>query len=258
MRGNHQRKPNYLYKRLRTIPEHSTEMDICLEMVISYLFLFLAFIIDQNVSAEESRCGAHGPTIRFPFRLNSQPKNDGYPGFTLSCTHTNQTMLELPISVKLFVKEIDYKSQVIQLYDPHHCFPRGLRGLDLSSSHFQFKLDLYDYALFNCSPRETTYHSAISCLGGPNYKVFALWLGPDEYNMSLGLLHCTKMYTLRSMPYDVIVLNPEKFLQLKWSTPACRQYCEVKGMRCTKSNGSRSGTECISKGILSIQLILHH
>jgi hypothetical protein len=89
--------------------------------------------------ADESRCGGHGPAIRFPFRLNSQPDHCGYPGFNLSCTDTNHTVLELPISVKLFVKKIDYKSQVIQLYDPDNCFPRQLRGLNLSSSPFQFK-----------------------------------------------------------------------------------------------------------------------
>jgi hypothetical protein len=238
-------------------------MDICLEMVISYLFLFLAFFIDlgagQNVCADESRCGDHGPAIRFPFRLNSQLEHCGYPGFTLSCTDRKDTVLDLPISVKLFVKQIDYKSQVIQLYDPHHCFPWRLRGLDLSSSHFQFKLDspyfLDDFALFNCTPKEYTNYDYISCLSGPTYTVFALM--PDGKNMTrLGLLRCTKMYTLRSMPYDVILLNPEKFLQLNWSTPACK-HCEAKGMRCMKSNSSDSGTRCISpkvskhtKGIL--------
>ena len=151
------------------------------------------------------------------------------------------------------------KNRVIQLYDPHHCFPRGLRGLDLSSSHFQFKLDspddLDDYALFNCSPRENNYYNDISYLSGPTYKVFALI--PEGFSMSLGLLHCTKMYTLRSIPYDLIKLNPENFLQLNWSTPAC-EHCEVKGMRCMKSNSSDSGTRCISvskhtKGILFYQ-----
>jgi hypothetical protein len=121
-------------------------MDICLEMLISYLFLFLAFTIDlgeaQNGCDDQLRCGAHGPTIRFPFRLSSQPEHCGYPGFNLSCTDANQTVLELPISVKLFVKEINYTSQVIQLYEPpHHCFPRQFQGLNLSSSPFQFKVN---------------------------------------------------------------------------------------------------------------------
>jgi hypothetical protein len=113
-------------------------MGICLEMVIAYLFLFLAFTVDleeaQSTACNESRCGHHGPPIRFPFRLNSQPEHCGYPGFNLSCVDTKHTVLELPISVKLFVKKIDYKSQVIHLYDQHHCLPRQLQGLDLNHS----------------------------------------------------------------------------------------------------------------------------
>jgi hypothetical protein len=137
-------------------------MDICIEMVISYLFLFVAFVIDLGDGPNmctETRCGGHGPSIRFPFRLNHQPDDCGYSGFNLSCTDTNLAVLELPISVKLFVKQIDYKSQIIQLYDPHHCFPRPqLQWLNLSdSSPFRFEVnspdDVSDYALFNCSPR---------------------------------------------------------------------------------------------------------
>jgi hypothetical protein len=46
----------------------------------------------------------HG--IRFPFRVISQPEHCGYPhpGFTLSCAHTNDTVIELTISVKLSIK----------------------------------------------------------------------------------------------------------------------------------------------------------
>ncbi len=88
-------------------------------MVISYLFLFLALIIDlgdcQNNGCAELRCGGHGPAIRFPFRVNSQPEHCGYPGFSLSCTDTNDTVVELPISVKLFVKQIDYKASSIHV-----------------------------------------------------------------------------------------------------------------------------------------------
>jgi hypothetical protein len=210
-------------------------------MVISYLFLFLAFITDladaQNMCAE-TRCGGHGPPIRSPFRLNSQPDHCGYPGFSLSCTETNETVLELPISVKLFVKEINYTSQVIQLYDPFHCFPMQLRGLNLSSSPFQFQFrsayyDLSHYALFNCSPRsENEYIHLISCLSGPSFEVYA------ATDITTSLISCTKMYNLPSIP-DVI-LDPDKFVQLSWSTPADCKSCKViKGKRCISSG---SGT----------------
>jgi hypothetical protein len=230
-------------------------MDVFLEMVISYLFLFLAFTTDLGEAQigcdDPLPCGDHGPAIRFPFRLNSQPEHCGYPGFNLSCSDTNQTVLELPISVKLFVKKIDYKSQVIQLYDPDDCFVRQLRGLDLSSSPFQVEGENSygyrdDYAVFNCSPRETEYFSYFSCLSGPSYQVYV-----DSMNgfITTTLISCTKIYTLRSIP-DGIIWNDDKFLQLKWSTPACN-HCEVKGKRCKLKNNT-SETECgpkINKGI---------
>jgi hypothetical protein len=221
----------------------------------------VAFIIDlgdaQNM-CDETGCGGHGPPpIRFPFRLNTQADHCGYSGFNLSWTDTNDTVLELPVSVKLLVKEINYKSQVIQLYDPHHCFPRPqLQWLNLNnSSPFGFKVnspdDLSDYALFNCSPRsENKYQYLISCLSGPTYQVYR------ETYIRASLISCTKMYNLVSIP-DAIVFHPDKFVQLSWSTPDCK-CCEVKGKKCEKSNTSRSGTQCIpthTKGILSIQFI---
>ncbi|KAB1206258.1 hypothetical protein CJ030_MR7G014403 [Morella rubra] len=118
-------------------------MDVSLEMVISYFFLVVVFLVDlgdgQKYDCPELSCGSSGLPIRFPFRLNSQPEYlCGYPGFNLSCTHRNETVLELPNSVKLFVTRINYVSQVIQLTDAQHCLPGSLRGLDISSSPFQF------------------------------------------------------------------------------------------------------------------------
>jgi hypothetical protein len=209
-------------------------------MVISYLFLFVAFIIDlgdaHNMCAE-TRCGGHGPPIRFPFRLNTQADHCGYSGFNLSCTDTNDTVLELPVSVKLLVKEINYKSQVIQLYDPQHCFPRP---------------QLQRLNLFNCSPRSENKHQyLIYCLSGSTYRVYPA----TEINTSL--ISCTKMYNLYQIPVALIAADHDKFVQLSWSTPNCKR-CEVKGKKCEKSNSSRSGTQCIpthTKGILSIQFI---
>ncbi|XP_062173988.1 rust resistance kinase Lr10-like [Alnus glutinosa] len=220
-------------------------------MVISYLFLFVAFIIDlgdaQN-GCTETRCGGHGPPIRFPFRLNSQPHYCGYSGFNLSCIDTNDTVLVLPVSVKLFVKEINYKSQVIQLYDPLHCFPRPqLQWLNLSnSSPFQFEAHYYlsNYTLFNCSQRsEEMQYPRIPCLSGPTYQVY-----PATY-IRASLISCTKMYNLLSVPN----VDVDKFVELSWSIPDCK-YCEVKGKTCGKSNNSGSGTRCISthtKGAVS-------
>lgn len=226
-------------------------MDLCLKPSILLFFVFMAVIIDlgecQN-ECNESRCGAHGPPVRFPFRLNSQPDRCGYPGFHLSCTETNDTVLELPISVKLFVKEINYTSQVIQLYDPHHCFLRQFRALDLSSTHFRFNEEFYNYdfhnfALFNCSPRKVDYLNIITCLSGPGYQVYIAYSGGS---VDTKLLSCTKMCSLRSIPDDIVSSN-EKILEMKWSRPDCG-LCEVKGKKCRwKNNSTQSETECFPR-----------
>ena len=228
-------------------------MGICLETVISYL-LFVAFFIDlgeaQNGCIDQSRCGDNGPVIRFPFRLNSQPEHCGYPGFNLSCTDANQTVLELPISVKLFVQEIHYGSQKIQFHStsPDDCF---FQGLDLSFSPFQLFEQPEDYyVLFNCSPRaeiDNQYDHLVSCLSGLTYNVYAVY---SESFIGESLISCTKVHT----PRGIVTLSP--ILLLEWWTPACG-VCEMEGKRCMISTSSGSGTRCISEGIisLSIQLI---
>nr|XP_048330647.1 rust resistance kinase Lr10-like [Ziziphus jujuba var. spinosa] len=48
--------------------------------------------------SESRYCRENGPPIRFPFRLKHRhPDSCGYPGFSVSCTSTNHTALELSI-----------------------------------------------------------------------------------------------------------------------------------------------------------------
>ncbi|XP_059442277.1 rust resistance kinase Lr10-like isoform X1 [Corylus avellana] len=230
-------------------------------MDFSYFLLFVAFIIDlgecQSNGCAELPCGAHGPVIRFPFRVNSQPEHCGYPGFHLSCTDTNDTVVELPNSVKLFVKRINYKSQVLQLYDPAHCIPKQLRRLNLSSSPFQFEEEYYslsDFAFFNCSPRKVKFEF-IRCLSSPNHQVYAFNEGypfNEGYDlMNLPLSSCTKMYTLPSIPKTTVLGDDEKNLELQWSRPVCG-HCEAKGKKCRlKKHSTELETECFLEGALS-------
>ncbi|XP_035543558.1 rust resistance kinase Lr10-like, partial [Juglans regia] len=194
--------------------------------------------------------------ISFPAYHTRQPDHCSFPGFTLSCTDSNQTLLELPISVKLFVKKINYKTQVIQLYDPNLCFPRELRGLDLSSSPFQFLFHEQDYyprgyGLFNCSQSTDQRNDIlrISCLSGPTHQVYSLGLYDDQSLMELPISSCTKMYNIRNVP-EGAVTGDANVLHLKWSTPDCR-HCEQRGENCgiLKNNSStdESKTECFPR-----------
>ena len=124
-----------------------------------FLFCLLLLVNAKEFGAEldeckETRCSDYGPTIRSPFWLKDHhPEDCRYPGFELSCTEDKDTMLELPHSVKLFVKHINYKGQKIHVYDKDGCLPRQIQILNLTASPFQFtSLNYrYNYTFFNCS-----------------------------------------------------------------------------------------------------------
>nr|POF24576.1 ring-h2 finger protein atl22 [Quercus suber] len=232
-------------------------MEISHRMVIPTLLLFVLVIVDLGEChnrSSELRCGYHGPAIRFPFRLKDrQPDQQrGYPGFDLYCSDNNHTVLELPTSVKTFVNSIDYKSQQINVTVSDGCFPRIIRGLHLPSSPFQFKTEnnyLYNYALFNCTPRTDTNFRRIHCLSSRRQLVYAF----QSYSVieDLPILSCTKMYSVSSVPSDIW---NSPFLELTWSEPKCGP-CELKGEKCRfKNNSTDFNIECVNpygnKGIV--------
>jgi hypothetical protein len=225
-------------------------MDISPGMVIpSLLLLTVLFIVvlgeGQNGCADILKCGEDGPAIRFPFRLiDGHPSHCGYPGFDLSCNEKNDTVLQLTTSVKVFVKDIDYKSQLINVSDPNHCFGQIILGLNLASSPFQFAdYSSPDYAFFNCPQEIYCIHfnpeHPIRCLSNPGYWVYAAYAHLDIDD--LPVLSCTKMYSVSSVPSSVW---DSTFLELIWSRPMCGQ-CEMKGKKCRlKNNSTEFETEC--------------
>lgn len=240
-------------------------------MEIYHLILFLIslFIIMiylgecENEQCPELRCRDKGPAIRFPFRIKDmQPHHCGFPGFDVFCNHANDTVLELPISVKLSIKRIDYKYQVIQLYDQDDCLLRQLLGLNLSSAHFQYNevVNTYGhYALFNCSSTQVLpeYIDPISCLSGPGYKVYAFEDSTVDSNGWTIITSCTRIYNDLYIPYDVILRDHDKILPLEWKEPECR-HCEAKGTMCVlKNNSTTSEIKCSSKDTPGIACLLY-
>ncbi|XP_023916371.1 RING-H2 finger protein ATL22 [Quercus suber] len=225
-------------------------MDISLRIVIPSLLLFVLFIVDLGEghnSCPELRCKADGPPIRFPFRLSNDRQPDqhsGYPGFDLYCSHENHTVLELPASVKAFVNSIDYESQLISVTDSDDCFPQKILGLNLSSTRFQFRNYLSDFALFNCTPESNSeYGRRVDCLSSSRHPVYAFFSFANIEEFPTLILSCTKMYNVSSVPYD-IWKNP--LLELTWSEPKCRD-CEVRGEKCRfKNNTKFFETECFN------------
>ncbi|KAJ7959313.1 Receptor-like kinase [Quillaja saponaria] len=234
------------------------DKDSFFEMVISSVcFLFMVvFAIEPAAGLDdcpESRCGDYGSVIRFPFRIKGiHPEHCGYPGFELSCTQMNDTLLELPLSVNLLVKNIDYKLQLIQAYDQHNCLWRQIHSLSLSASPFYFQgqgVIPHGYTLFNCSPaeRDSLYeYDLISCLSSPAYKVYAVT--PYTKIREWPLSFCSKIYNTQEVP----LYRLEDNISLVWSKPLC-QHCEAKGRKCRlKNNSTNYETECIGnqKGII--------
>ncbi|KAJ9679795.1 hypothetical protein PVL29_021645 [Vitis rotundifolia] len=207
-----------------------------------FLFLFLSFFVEMRGSRDEcmtsNPCGHQGPPIQFPFRLKHQPHHCGYPGFELSCTENNQTMLELPVSsVKFLVKKIAYKSQELTVQDPDNCLARQLGNLNLAASPFHFKFEL-DFTFFKCSSHKTDQPSdfqSIPCLSVPGNPVYAV--ESSEGVQYLDLSSCRRIYNA-SVPYGGDYIFNGSAFSLKWSHS---KICRLK-----KSNSTE--TECI-KGV---------
>ncbi|GMN51682.1 hypothetical protein TIFTF001_020822 [Ficus carica] len=221
-------------------------------MIISYFCLFFVTILADNKAAGENecgeaRCGDNGTPIRFPFRLkSSQPSQCGYPGFDLSCTTANQTVLELPnIRMKFFVTYIDYKYQYINLNSPDKCGlqKQNLKSLNLSISPF-FDDESFGggCTLFNCSTYESYYISGpIPCLSYHGYYVFVT----RPYRVISAfreLVSCRKIFESSFVPPEIFQGNQN--FSLSWSKPNC-SYCDEKGQGCRlKKYGTADETEC--------------
>ncbi|VVA27860.1 PREDICTED: rust resistance kinase Lr10 [Prunus dulcis] len=180
----------------------------------------------------ETRCHPDGPAIRFPFRLKGrQPIHCGFPGFDVSCTDDNQTILELPSSsAKFFVDAINYTSHTIRGRAYYGCLPREL-FYSKGSYPFQF---VGRTPLFSCPPSTVrdefcSYNSY--CLtrlspcnnsGNHLYAVTSAYCSFDE----MPLVSCIKVHDYTSDISDEIGV-------LHWSIPSC-EHC--KGHNLIRTN----------------------
>ncbi|GMN25536.1 hypothetical protein TIFTF001_051445, partial [Ficus carica] len=208
---------------------------------------FFAEVGADQIECEESKCGDHGMAIRFPFRLKDQPNHCGYPGFELSCSGSD-TVLELPVSAKFFVRHIDYKSQTIEVYDPSDCPVRELLKIhNLSTSPFHFPQHVVgNYSFFNCSKEGADYYyESLRCLSGPSYQIYVI--SSDTAVVDLPT-NCLNKYADLALPCDDYYMSTYNYnnkLRLSWLKPNCGQYCEAKGKRCRlKSNATEIEIEC--------------
>ncbi|KAJ6370420.1 hypothetical protein OIU76_028655 [Salix suchowensis] len=188
-----------------------------------FYVLFVVFLAGHGAGLNcTGSCGNGGPDIRFPFRIKGeQPDHCGYPGFDLSCSGDNSTVLELPTGVSLHIEEIDYRLRLIYARDPLRCCPRKRLNFSLGASHFQINNDwLDDWTLFNCSSNEKRflYGYKIPCLSAFNHDVYAV--GSSHTISDSDLLSCTKMYNIYGFSYRM--LHEENYrLTISWFNPTC-------------------------------------
>ncbi|KAG5558800.1 hypothetical protein RHGRI_008679 [Rhododendron griersonianum] len=221
------------------------------------VYILLFFLLRFSAAKDDctpTRCSHHGPTIRFPFRLkNHHPPHCGYPGFDLSCspnTTSATTILHLPVSVKVLVNDIDYKSQLIHIKDPNSCFPQQLRNLNLSAAPFiaPFPQDLPNpnlsgsfvgnFSVFSCPstpPDWERISERVTCLSGHGREVYAVNHMWDTYEAPM--MRCRKMYNVWSVPYEAFYQTAD--LQLRWPLAVCRG-CEAEGKFCRLSQLARA------------------
>ncbi|CAA0813614.1 Protein kinase superfamily protein [Striga hermonthica] len=214
-------------------------------LVLFYLSLFTAVLGLQSDDCKPTRCKKHGPKIQFPFRIKERsPEYCGYRGFEVFCDETHETMLLLPSSVQVVVKDIDYVTQQIHLYDPEKCLPRKLPQLNLSSSPF-FPDYYHNYTMYNCSaPSKSLCGFPIPCLDDSRYHhIFVV----DSYE-NVGycsLASCTQIHEYSLQLYPVSTsMSGENSFHLNWFEPACGG-CEAKGQRCKLTSTNRRQTQCV-------------
>ncbi|KAJ4822620.1 hypothetical protein Tsubulata_020951 [Turnera subulata] len=205
--------------------------------------------ITTQEECKETRCKPHGPAIRFPFRLRgSQPNHCGYPGFDLSCSQSKQTILELPNSVNLSVKHINYEGQQIHVYDSDGCLARKLPNLNLSATGFKFSVEEYslnNWTVFNCSSDYVHYISKyyrIPCLSNQGHVVQYSDSGDDPLRSPL--LTCSRIFDVFKTPGEFLHYKKQVF-RLDWFRPNC-SVCEVQRLGCHSQTNSTGDVKCFS------------
>ncbi|KAK1279675.1 putative receptor-like protein kinase [Acorus gramineus] len=206
------------------------------------------------------KCGDEGPLIRFPFRLDSQPRSCYGDGYELSCSG-NTTLLNLPWSGNFTVTAIDYLRGTITIKGGDSwskCPLQGYRSLNFTNSIITPSLRVF--SLVGC-PRDISWNipneivGPISCLNNdPNQSIYAV---SDDVTIDEMPDVCTKISDFHGFPYffsgctsacaiDKLMKTSEVELEVFKNHEYCFQ-CEEKGKFCGL-NYMMNKTVCVEVG----------
>lgn len=223
-------------------------------MDCSHIFLcFFLFLptLSTVQSCSITKCINDNFAIRFPFRIpDQQPARCGYPGFNIACNKAGVATLNLSSSERFFVRNIDYATQQIQLYDPDACFPRRLlQGFKLNLSSPFMPLFSQNFTFLSCPPQfAMSHYPIIDCLSNATNSVLA------TSSMSIVKSMSTSCKNITTLPVPVSYLdgnsqflsNLNEDLVLTWYSPAC-SICETEGRLCGYKSSTGQGIACFKK-----------
>lgn len=229
---------------------------------LNYIFSHLLFLIlillhllhshpssaSSSYNCPTSLCGATPYSVHFPFRMiDQQPDICGYPGFDLECNSQNSVTLNLPNSGEFLVRNIDYRSQIVQVYDPSGCSADRLLSLDLSGSPFSVS-PIRNYTLLSCPVELTTSRFPIvTCLSNSTYSTvatssvsFAMLMANRSSCQIIGSLWSP---VSRYQGQEGLTSNLNMDIFLTWDSPNC-QDCVTQGGACGYTNTTMEEVAC--------------
>ncbi|CAN4108425.1 unnamed protein product [Withania somnifera] len=213
-------------------------------------FSFLLFLtVYARYGCSDSICGNNHFEIRFPFEIQGQNlQNCSYPGFSLRCNNQGTTILSLPGTGDFYVRDIDYRTQEIQLYDPSNCLPKRL--IDFNTSSSPFKAVAYrTYTFLTCSANSVLSRlNVISCLSNSTTSILATSSVSVANQMTI--LYSCNIINTSSVPASWAFQYQSDFLTdlntdlvLAWDEPNCQE-CEVNQGVCGFKNAIVREIQC--------------
>ncbi|KVH89033.1 Zinc finger, RING/FYVE/PHD-type [Cynara cardunculus var. scolymus] len=226
---------------------------------IFFILLLLPTLSASQYNCPFAFCGSAAFIIRFPFRMvGQQPAVCGYPGFDLRCNRQGTMLLNIPKSGDFLVRTIDYRSQVIQVYDPSGCSASRLLNLDLSGSPFSVSATR-NYTLLSCPVEVTTARfPTVDCLGNSTYSTLATM----SVSFATAIANRTGCRVIGPLQYPTSRYQDQEGLasdlnldiSLTWDNPNC-QDCAADGGTCGYTNTSNNKAT-IAMVIVSVGMAL--